>query len=64
MFDARGRLVNGWESALPPGEHSLTWKFVDRQGRRVPPGAYFVQLTAGTVVQVGAPRQSRAKRHA
>jgi hypothetical protein len=52
VYDLRGRLVQGWESsAVSAGEHLQRWSLLDRDGRRVAPGPYFVRLTAGAVVQ-------------
>jgi hypothetical protein len=52
VYDLRGRLVQGWESStIAAGEHSQRWSLLDRDGRRVAPGLYFVRLTAGAVIQ-------------
>jgi flagellar hook assembly protein FlgD len=48
LFDVSGReirtLVNGPVTA---GPHEVAWDGLDRQGRQVPPGAYFYELNAG-----------------
>lgn len=47
VFDARGRLVMGWEPrALPAGEHAFDWDLRESGGAVVPAGLYFVQLEA------------------
>lgn len=53
VYDLRGRLVQGWESAaLPAGEHAYRWSMFDRDGRRLAPGLYIVRLAAGPVTQL------------
>jgi len=53
VYDLRGRLVQGWESAgLSAGEHSQHWSLFDRDGRRLAPGLYFVRLAVGPVTQI------------
>ncbi len=51
LFDARGRVVHGWNSAeLEEGRHSFAWDFRDAQGRIVPAGRYLLRMEAGSVV--------------
>ena len=51
LFDARGRVVHGWNSAeLEEGRHSFAWDFRDAQGRLVPAGRYLLRMEAGPVV--------------
>ncbi len=48
VFDAKGRLVrkliDGWAA---PGGGSVTWDGYDRNGRQLPSGLYFYQLSVG-----------------
>jgi hypothetical protein len=44
-FDLAGRKVSEWRSArLGPGEHALSWSLIDRDGRRLGSGLYFLRL--------------------
>jgi hypothetical protein len=47
VFDASGRLVRALiePGAFEPGPHGVSWNATDAQGRRVPPGAYFLRLS-------------------
>jgi hypothetical protein len=49
IFDLAGRLVCVLEdeSRANPGTHHVTWTGRDDQGRAMPPGTYFYQLTSG-----------------
>lgn len=51
ILDARGRLVQGWESDLPPGSHEVAWDLRSLHGAPVPPGVYFARLSAGNRVR-------------
>jgi len=53
VYDARGRLVAGWNGSQSAGSHTQAWDFRDTAGRLVSPGMYFVRLKAGTAVRVG-----------
>ena len=47
VYDVSGRLVARLaEGELPGGEHGLRWDGLDRSGRRLPSGVYFVRLAA------------------
>ena len=48
IFDTRGRLVRTLVNAdLPAGQHQVTWRGDDDQGRAVASGVYFYKLQAG-----------------
>lgn len=49
VFDVLGRRIAVLASGLAPaGRQEVTWDGRDVSGRRVPPGLYFVRLSAGT----------------
>lgn len=48
VFDAQGRLVRGWESDLPAGEHAVAWDLRTADGAHVAAGFYLVRLYAAT----------------
>lgn len=49
VFDASGRFVrNLYNDPCSAGAHSLAWDGKDLRGRKVPSGAYFVKMQAGT----------------
>ncbi len=53
IFDVRGREVRSFRS--PPqsgGIHAVRWDRTDRLGHAVPPGVYFVRLTANRATDV------------
>ncbi len=48
IFDARGRFVTQLQhGTLPSGEHAVTWRGVDIEGRGVGSGTYTVRLRSG-----------------
>jgi hypothetical protein len=49
VYDSSGRLVNRLldRAAKQKGTHSVEWRGVDAQGRRVSSGVYFYRLTSG-----------------
>ena len=49
VYDVRGRLVRELlrSPSLEPGRHIVTWNGLDRTGRAVSSGAYFVRLETG-----------------
>jgi flagellar hook assembly protein FlgD len=48
IYDARGKLVFELvNKIMPVGEHRVTWNGVDRDGRTVGSGIYFVKMAAG-----------------
>ena len=48
VLDLQGRIVaNVVDQALPSGRHETSWDARDVQGRRVPPGVYFVRARYG-----------------
>lgn len=48
IYDVRGRLVTTLLARrLPAGEHRVTWNGVDRTGREVSSGIYFVRASVG-----------------
>jgi hypothetical protein len=52
VFDVGGRLVTTLvDRAEPPGSHGATWQGRDRAGQAAASGIYFVQMTAGGVVE-------------
>ncbi len=52
IYDLHGRIVQGWEgAAVEAGAHRQYWSMLDRSGRRVPSGIYFVRLTSGSLAE-------------
>lgn len=47
VHDARGRLLQGWESTMPSGAHEVLWDLRALSGSKVAAGVYHVRLTAG-----------------
>jgi len=52
VYDVRGRHVRSLARELA-GSGARTWDGTDAQGRRVPPGLYFVELRSGDAVDRG-----------
>ena len=51
IYNVRGELVRTLlDEARPVGRHEAVWDGLDRSGRQVASGSYFVRLTAGPVV--------------
>lgn len=51
VYDVRGqRITTLVRDSLPAGSHQAVWRAVDRFGRRVASGAYYVRLRAGREV--------------
>ncbi|MFC1481220.1 Calx-beta domain-containing protein [Candidatus Neomarinimicrobiota bacterium] len=49
IYDLRGReLATLYDGELALGHHSLQWRGIDRTGRQVASGIYFVRLVAGS----------------
>ncbi len=48
LFDATGRMVWNCPVAGKQPQISVTWKGIDRLGRKVPTGIYFARLESGT----------------
>ena len=49
VFDVTGRKVSQIVAGrLPAGEHTATWNLLDRSGKQVGGGVYFIRLTAGS----------------
>jgi hypothetical protein len=44
IIDASGRLINNIIEAKQTGNHTVLWDGLDQNGRRVPPGTYFIQI--------------------
>lgn len=47
VHDARGRLVQGWQSTMPSGAHEVRWDLRALSGTKIAAGVYHVRLTAG-----------------
>jgi hypothetical protein len=48
IIDVRGRLVGKvFEGVLPDGRNVVEWTAMERSGKPVAPGVYFVSLRAG-----------------
>lgn len=50
IYDAAGRFIRSF--ALGPMPYALSWNGLDRDGRAVPPGVYFVRTSDGRQVKV------------
>ncbi len=52
IFDTRGRLVRQLASGSEvAGQHEVSWKYTDDEGKPIPTGVYFARLSAGKISQ-------------